>query len=565
MRHEVLVVGGGIAGLRAAIEAKRLGADVAVLSMVHPVRSHSVAAQGGVNAALGNADPSDSVEGHAFDTVKGADYLSDQDVVQTLCEEAPRRVLELDSWGCPFSRIPDGRIAQRPFGGADFPRTCYAADKTGHAITHTVFQQAMRLGVPFYSEKVALKLAVEGGRVVGVVAMDAASGEVESYAARAVVLATGGAGRIYARTTNSHHSTGFGAAMAFWAGAPLEDMEFVQFHPTTLWGTNILITEAARGEGGILLNARGERFMKRYVPGKMELAPRDIVARAMWTEIQEGRGFEGGYLHLDVSGLGRDRIMERLPQIWDLAFSFAGVDAAVDPIPVQPGQHYTMGGVEAGVDGRTQVLGLYAAGECACASVHGANRLGGNSLLDCLVFGARAGASAASDAKRLSYGSGRELSKTGSDAKEAIEKLREKGAKKGAPNHYAIKRSMRDTMWGHVGIFRDRSGLEEGVAELRELRELYRAHAGVSEGPASFDASLTDALMLEGMLDVSLTVAEGALRRQESRGSHYRTDYPRRDDAGWLRHTLAQYAPQGPIYGYKPVTVTKWPVRERTY
>ncbi len=308
-RHDVIVVGGGLAGLRAAVEAKLRGADVAVVSLLYPMRSHSVAAQGGINAALGNADPSDSVERHAFDTIKGADYLADQDAVLEYCQDAIERVLELDRWGVPFSRFEDGRIAQRPFGGAGFPRTCYAADKTGHAVMHTVFQQALRLGVTFYNERAVLRLARDEEGVRGLVAMNLQTGELETYEAKAVIMATGGAGRIYARTTNSHQSTGFGMALAYWVSAPLEDMEFIQFHPTTLYGTNILISEAARGEGGILLNAKGERFMERYAPKKMELAPRDIVARAIWTEVLEGRGFENEYVHLVISHLGADLIM----------------------------------------------------------------------------------------------------------------------------------------------------------------------------------------------------------------------------------------------------------------
>jgi len=564
-RHEVLVVGGGLAGLRAAVEAKLRGADVAVLSLIYPMRSHSVAAQGGINAALGNADPSDSIERHAFDTVKGADYLADQDAVEEYCRDAIERVLELDRWGCPFSRFPDGRIAQRPFGGAGFPRTCYAADKTGHAVMHTIFQQALRLGVTFYNERAVLRLAVDEKGVRGLVAMNLQTGELETYEAKAVIMATGGAGRIYARTTNSHHSTGYGMAMAYWAGAPLEDMEFIQFHPTTLYGTNILISEAARGEGGILLNAKGERFMKRYAPEKMELAPRDIVARAIWTEVLEGRGFENEYVHLVISHLGAEKIMERLPQIWELALKFAGVDAREEPIPVQPGQHYTMGGIETDKHGRTRVPGLYAAGECACVSVHGANRLGGNSLLECVVFGARAGAAAAEDVVSRHFDAKEAVEKALREVEDRIKSLNKKGAEENHSNPYRIKREMRETMWKHVGIFRDREGLEAGVEKLRRLRKEYYEKAGVPEGPKVFNLALVDALILEGMLDVALTVAEGALAREESRGGHYRTDFPKRDDENWLKHTLAFYTPEGPKLDYKPVVITKWPPTERKY
>ncbi|MDK2464617.1 MAG: FAD-dependent oxidoreductase [Candidatus Korarchaeota archaeon] len=564
-RHDVIVVGGGLAGLRAAVEAKLRGADVAVVSLLYPMRSHSVAAQGGINAALGNADPSDSVERHAFDTIKGADYLADQDAVLEYCQDAIERVLELDRWGVPFSRFEDGRIAQRPFGGAGFPRTCYAADKTGHAVMHTVFQQALRLGVTFYNERAVLRLARDEEGVRGLVAMNVQTGELEAYEAKAVIMATGGAGRIYARTTNSHHSTGFGMALAYWVGAPLEDMEFIQFHPTTLYGTNILISEAARGEGGILLNAKGERFMERYAPEKMELAPRDIVARAIWTEVLEGRGFENEYVHLVISHLGADLIMERLPQIWELALKFAGVDARKEPIPVQPGQHYTMGGIETDKRGRARIKGLYAAGECACVSVHGANRLGGNSLLECVVFGARAGASAAEDVQRRGFDGKEAVERALEEVEGRIKVLLERGREEGHSNPYRIRRDMQQAMWEYVGIFRDEEGLRKGVETIRRLRKEYRESAGVPAPPGPFNQGLLDALIIEGMLDVALVVAEGALRRTESRGGHYRTDYPKRDDEKWLKHTLAFYTPEGPEFDYKPVVITRWQPTERKY
>ncbi len=564
-RHDVIVVGGGLAGLRAAVEAKLRGADVAVVSLLYPMRSHSVAAQGGINAALGNADPSDSVERHAFDTIKGADYLADQDAVLEYCQDAIERVLELDRWGVPFSRFEDGRIAQRPFGGAGFPRTCYAADKTGHAVMHTVFQQALRLGVAFYNERAVLRLARDEDGVRGLVAMNLQTGELEAYEAKAVIMATGGAGRIYARTTNSHQSTGFGMALAYWVGAPLEDMEFVQFHPTTLYGTNILISEAARGEGGILLNAKGERFMERYAPEKMELAPRDIVARAIWTEVLEGRGFENEYVHLVISHLGADLIMERLPQIWELALKFAGVDAREEPIPVQPGQHYTMGGIETDKHGRARIKGLYAAGECACVSVHGANRLGGNSLLECVVFGARAGASAAEDVRHREFDGKEAVERALKEVEDRIKVLLKRGKEEGHSNPYRIRKDMQQAMWDYVGIFRDEKGLKKGVEAIRRLKKEYQEKAGVPAPPGQFNQAIVDALIIEGMLDVALVVAEGALRRTESRGGHYRTDYPKRDDKNWLKHTLAFYTPEGPKFDYKPVVITKWQPTERKY
>ncbi|MCL6581949.1 MAG: FAD-binding protein, partial [Firmicutes bacterium] len=361
--HEVLVVGGGLAGLRAAVEAHDAGCEVAVISRVHPVRSHSVAAQGGINAALANhpdgAD--DSPERHAFDTVKGSDYLADQDAVEVLTGEAPARIYEMEHWGCPFSRTPDGRIAQRPFGGAGFPRTCYAADKTGHHLLHTMYEQTLKRRIKVYEEWQVLALAVAEGRSYGVVALDLRTGGIESFGAAAVIFATGGGGRIYGHSTNNIINSGSGMAVAYMAGVPLKDMEFIQFHPTSLFGNNVLMTEGARGEGGYLINALGERFMARYAPKAMELAPRDITARAIQTEINEGRGFPGGYVHLDLRHLGAERIMERLPAIRDIAINFTGVDPIKEPIPIQPGQHYFMGGIDTDADGATEVAGFYAA------------------------------------------------------------------------------------------------------------------------------------------------------------------------------------------------------------
>ncbi len=403
--HDLVIVGGGLTGLRAALEGVRGGLDVAVVSKVHPLRSHSVAAQGGINAALGNAagGEDDNWEKHAFDTVKGSDYLADQDAVEIMCREAPTTVVELEHMGTVFSRTEDGRIAQRPFGGAGFPRTCYAADRTGRNLLHTLYEQLTATGVTFYDEYFVTSLVVDGGRCTGCTALNIADGVLHGFVAGATLLATGGFGRLFARSTNALINTGDGAALAFRAGVPLEDMEFVQFHPTTLFGSNILITEGARGEGGLLFNNREERFMKDYAAKAMELAPRDIVARAIQTEAEAGRGFENEYVHLDLTHLGAGRINERLPGIRQIAIDFAGVDPVEAPIPVQPGQHYSMGGVPSGVDGLTPMPGLYAAGECSCVSVHGSNRLGGNSLLETVVFGKLAGAAIVGAMKGLEH------------------------------------------------------------------------------------------------------------------------------------------------------------------
>jgi len=562
--HEVIVVGGGLSGLRAAIGASEK-ADTALLSQVYPVRSHSGAAQGGVNASLANHPESsdDSWEKHAFDTVKGSDYLADQDAVEIMTKEAPLRVYELEHWGCPFSRFEDGMIAQRPFGGAGYPRTCYCADKTGHVMLHTMYEQAVKRGVKVYNEWVVVSLVIEDGVCRGVIAMNLVTGRLEAFQAEAVIFATGGYGRVYGNSTNAVINTGSGMAAAYHAGVGLKDMEFVQFHPTTLFGTNILITEGARGEGAYLVNNKGRRFMEDYAPSLMELAPRDIVSRSITTEINEGRGFENAYVHLDLRHLGAQKIMERLPGIRDIAIDFAGVDPIEKPIPVQPGAHYSMGGIDCNADCATEVKGFFAAGECSCVSVHGANRLGGNSLLETIVFGKRAGDAAL---KYLESVVGR---KTGAKVIEsALEKTQARIKRliegTGDEDLSAVREEMKSVMFEDVGIFRQESRMKYAVEKIKELQERYR-RGGIKYKGKKFNLDLLWNLELEGMLDVAEVIAKGALARQESRGSHSRIGFTERDDANWLKHTVAHYTPDGPEFSFKEVSITQWQPQARAY
>jgi succinate dehydrogenase / fumarate reductase flavoprotein subunit len=563
--HDVLIIGGGLTGLRAALRIAEAGLAGAVISKVHPLRSHSVAAQGGMNAALGNVPgeggTTDTWEMHAYDTVKGSDYLADQDAVARMCQEAPAAVIELEHRGMVWSRLENGKIAQRPFGGAGFPRTCYAADRTGHNALHTLYEQVLDAEVPVYEEYFATSLVTNNGRCIGCTAIEIMTGRVHGFAARAMLLATGGFGRIYSRSTNALINTGDGQALALRAGAPLKDMEFVQFHPTTLFGTNILISEGARGEGGILLNRDGERFMERYAPASLDLAPRDVVARAIVQEIASGRGFDGGYIHLDLRHLGEDRIRERLPGIRQIAMDFAGVDPVTGPIPVQPGQHYSMGGIDVDIDGATPVRGLYAAGECACISVHGANRLGGNSLLETVVFGRLVAGSIVRDIHSLPPPAGTLVEAAMQEIDERIGQILDR---RGALPLITVIDAMKQTMFERFGIFRDGPGMQEGLSGIKKLQ------AQVSQvSPANKERAANQALIryleLEGMLLLAETVARGGLVREESRGSHTRTDYPARDDSRFLAHTRVTLRDGRLEISLTPVRLGMFEPKERVY
>jgi len=547
--HDILIVGAGLAGIRAAVAAAP-DLDVAIVSKVHPVRSHSVAAQGGINAAL---HPNDSWESHAFDTTKGSGYLGDQDAIEVMCQEGPADILELERLGAIFSRNEQGQIAQRPFGGAGYPRTCYAADRTGHSLLHAMYEQLLKKGVFVYEEWYVLSLIVEDKVCRGVVAMDVRRGELHAIGAKAVIFATGGYGRVYSSSTNAAINTGDGMSMAFRAGTPLMDMEFVQFHPTTLRETGILITEGARGEGGYLLNTLGERFMGRYDSQRMELATRDFVSRCEQQEIEEGRGVDGCVL-LDLRHLGRKKILERLPQIRELAISFVGVDPIESPIPVRPGAHYSMGGIRTNAWCETELAGFYAAGECACVSVHGANRLGGNSLLETIVFGRRAGLRATDYARRIKTSPVSPAVLRA--AQEKIDRLlkRTSGERIGP-----LREEVGAAMTEHLGIFRTRKRMEGALEKIREVRKRYE-NIYLEDRGKIFNAELTNALELGSLIDLAETIVVGAIGREESRGSHYRQDFPNRNDAQWLKHTLIYGSDSGPRIDFTPVTITRFPV-----
>jgi succinate dehydrogenase / fumarate reductase, flavoprotein subunit len=560
-QHDVLVIGAGLAGQRAALAAAEDGVSVGIVSKVHPVRSHSNAAQGGINAALQEGD---SWESHAFDTVKGSDYLGDQDAIEIMCREAPEEILHLEHLGVTFHRNDEGRLGTRAFGGASQARTYYVADITGQAIMHVLYEQLMKFSgqISRYEEYFTTDLVLDDeGGCAGAVLRNVADGSTELFEAKNVILATGGNGQIWQPTTNALICTGDGIAMAYRAGAPLMDMEMIQYHPTTLAKKGFLITEGARGEGAHLLNAKGERFMERYAPNKMELASRDVVSRAEQTEINEGRGFDDGTVALDITVVPRKRIHEALREIVLVGRDFAGVDITREPIRIKPGNHYTMGGIKTDVDGATSIPGLYAAGEVACVSVHGGNRLGANSLLDTLIFGRRSGKHAATRAKRIE--AGRPSSAVLTDSERKVAELIGRDSGNGR-RVSVLRRELGETMDRFVAVFREEEGIKTALERVKSLQEEF-PNAYIDDRGAVFNQDVLGAIELGFMLDQAECTCVAALHRTESRGAQYRTDFPERNDDGWLKHIDLTRTDDGPEVSYSPVTMTQWQPMERTY
>ena len=570
-KHDVIIVGAGLAGLRAAVEVAG-EVDVAVVSKVFVTRSHSGAAQGGIAAALGNEEP-DSPEWHMYDTVKGGDYLTDQNAAQVLSEDGPRAIYELEHMGVPFNRTPEGKIAQRAFGGhtrdlgrAPIKRACHAADRTGRVILDTLYGAALRRGIRVYDEFHLLDLIMEGNRVVGLVAYELATGEIHIFQSRAVLLATGGFGKVFKTTSNCFANTGDGVYHTYRNGIPIQDMEFVQFHPTGIYRLGVLISEAARGEGGILRNREGERFMERYASTLMDLAPRDMVSRAIAQEIREGKGIDGkDYVHLDLTHLGKDRLDAKLNDISSFVRIYQGIDPVEEPIPVQPTCHYMMGGIPTNLDGQVltvdlnSVEGLYAAGECACVSVHGANRLGCNSLLDLVVFGRRAGKKLLQDLEDIAW-SPMPKNPEGDVLRKILRLKSERGGEKA----WVIRKEMQEVMMEHCSVFRTRQGLEKALKTVQELIQRYEG-VGIDNRGRRFNTELLEAIELESLLGLAQAILISAMAREESRGAHYREDFPERNDDIWLKHTLVRKTDEGPRLSYKPVSIINFVPKPRVY
>jgi succinate dehydrogenase / fumarate reductase flavoprotein subunit len=574
IEHDVIIVGGGLAGCRAAVEIGRINPsiDVAVVAKTHPIRSHSVAAQGGIAATLKNVDSTDSWEAHAFDTVKGSDYLADQDAVELLTKQAPDVVIDLEHMGVLFSRLPDGRIAQRAFGGHSHNRTCYAADKTGHAMLHELVNNLRRYGVRVYEEWYVMRLILEEGQAKGLVMYHILDGRLEVIRAKVVMFATGGYGRVFNTTSNDFASTGDGLAMSAMAGVPLQDMEFVQFHPTGLYPVGVLISEAVRGEGAYLINSEGDRFMATYAPSRMELAPRDITSRAITREIRAGRGVYpdgrpgGPCVFLDLRHMGQEKIMSRIPFCWEEAHRLLGVDAVYEPMPVRPTGHYSMGGIPVNTEGQVRsgpdglVEGFFAAGECACVSVHGANRLGSNSLLECVVYGKITGAAIAR------YVENRKLPDLDDRPylQQAQQELQSLVDRTGTLRIGAVRQGFQDAMSDHCGVFRSDELMREGLNQLEQYQQQYQQIYLDDKGKL-WNTEIIEALELRSLMVVGQLILASALNRQESRGAHFREDYPDRDDEQFLKHTLSYYSPAGVDIRYRPVTITQFQPKERKY
>jgi fumarate reductase flavoprotein subunit len=575
--HDILLIGGGGAGLRAAIAIAEAmpTADIAMVSKVYPMRSHTVSAEGG---AAGVAGDDDTIDEHCYDTVSGSDWLGDQDAIEAFCNEIPGELLRLEHWGCPWSREPNGKIAVRPFGGMKKMRTWFAADKTGFHLLHTLFQTSLKYtSITRYDEHFATMLLVDDGVVRGVVAIELRTGRIRAITAKAVIIGTGGCGRVFPFSTNANICTGDGMALAYRAGAPLKDMEMVQYHPTGLPFTGILITEAARAEGGWLLNKDNYRFLQDYDLGKptptpvlrsMELGPRDRVSQAMIGEIEKGRAFHGpygDYLHLDLRHLGEHKIETRLPMVRELCVKYENLDPVHEPIRVRPVQHYMMGGVHTDIHGATPLKGLYAAGEAACVSINGSNRLGSNSLGEILVYGARAGQAAVEYIKNgAGNGNRNHLLALAADEERRLEDnfLNKTNGSEGIAT---LREEMQKTMESGCGIYRERVSLEASAAKIRELQERF-PHIALDDHGRTFNTQLTQALELGFMLDVSETIVHSALHREESRGAHQRRDFPKRDDARYLAHSVVLKSPEGPPrLEYLPVVITRWPPGERIY
>jgi len=568
INHDLLILGSGLAGLRAAVEAARVSKDeldIAIISRVQLMRSHSVCAEGGT-AAVMRPEDGDSLELHAWDTVRGSDFLADQDVVWLFVEQAPKEIVQLDHWGIPWSRRPDGRINQRPFGGHSFDRAVFAEDKTGFFEMHTLYDMLQKFAkVTRYDECYATSIMIENGVFQGVTVWNLATGEFFLIRGKALVIATGGACRMYNFTTYSFTATGDGMAMAYRAGIPLKDMEFVQFHPTGLIPSGILITEAARGEGGYLKNNKGERFMEKYAPTKLETAPRDIVSRSETTEILEGRGFKSpegmDYVHLDLTHLGAQKINERLPLIREVTIKFAFLDPIEQPIPIRPAAHYCMGGIHTNIDGATPVKGVWAAGEAACVSMHGANRLGSNSTAECLVWGKITGDKAARYAMAQKTLPAVPQKKVQDEESRVFKQI---GQGDGSEDVYVIRNELQQMMDKNAGVYRTGPQMEEALKKIKEFKQRIK-RVKVKDTSRVYNTNLVNVIETTNLIELAETIVSGGLARKESRGAHSRRDFPNRDDANWGKHTLAHYTPEGPKLDYSPVAMTMWKPVERKY